>query len=656
MDNPRSAQENYVRQPRQIIVGCDGTNNTLTGGLHDTNVLKLIGQLVPEDDDQILYYDPGVGSPDQVPPLGFVNDMRRKFERLAGLASGRGIYENIAEAYLFLVDHYQPGDQIYLFGFSRGAFTARSVAGMVNLFGIVRTDSKSLILTLIRVYFSTPCDNIADDVWGYQNSIAKRTRAHKDANEKVASETGIASSDISEQNIKDYLIRTKERRSTRKEVADQVREKFASAEGAAASIHFIGVWDTVESVGIWGLKRKITSDGHTRGKPCFRHIRHALSMDEHRLTFTPRLFWDPDYDDDEADPAMHRSLQQRWFRGAHSDIGGGYDSKEAGLSDQAYRWMLDEAIACGLRTEPKRHQPEHGRKPYIAHDPGFNTPWWGVAGLTVRTNVTHYKDGEAKPVAVNTEGVGKEDNPRIYSVWNTALRVARGGTLAALVAVLLSFCWYGWQGAEAFRTGYANPLATIWHGAVGLELWKASYFLGFFRDMGLLNNWTTLGPTLFYVTPAAVATLIDFGLIAAYSWLVGLYGTWAFHAMVGRRDPREKIPWMFKLGYAPMILVLANVVENFLSLITLWCVAEFLQGWSYVFGAAMTIAWVIKWLGLVGTLALLICGLWRGIAHFRQRPGTGQRIGKRFPAVRDVLTPPVKTASPPVRHRRGWPR
>jgi uncharacterized protein (DUF2235 family) len=206
-------------RPRQIILGCDGTNNTLTGGVYDTNVLKMISQLAPADANRILYYDPGVGSPDQLPPLGVWNDVRRKLERLAGLANGRGIYENIAEAYLFLVDNYRKGDEIYIFGFSRGAFTARSVSGMVKLFGIIRPDSKSLILTLIRVYFSTPSNDAANT--GIVPRLIARTASERcKHNELVAKEAGAWAPDTFAENIHNYLSKTKKRRSTRQEVAD----------------------------------------------------------------------------------------------------------------------------------------------------------------------------------------------------------------------------------------------------------------------------------------------------------------------------------------------------------------------------------------------------------------------------------------------------
>jgi uncharacterized protein (DUF2235 family) len=162
----------------------------------------------------------------------------------------------------------------------------------------------------------------------------------------------------------------------REEVAEQVRNSFTSSHGRTACTHFVGVSDTVESVGIPLLSRSITSTGFTRNKDGFRHIRQALSMDEHRLSFAPRLYRDEDYTvDDPRDRSNSRSLRQRWFRGIHSDVGGGYDEHEAGLSDQAFDWMLAEAVACGLRA-PSAAAPQRQRaKPLIADDSCFATPW-----------------------------------------------------------------------------------------------------------------------------------------------------------------------------------------------------------------------------------------------------------------------------------------
>lgn len=651
MHTGQSALNESPKQARQIILCCDGTNNTLTGSCHDTNVLKIIGQLVPEEENQVLYYDPGVGAPDQLPTMSVLNDAHRIWERLAGLVNGKGIYENISEAYLFLVERYQPGDQIYIFGFSRGAFTARCVAGMVNLFGIVRTDSKPLILTLIRVYFSTPADDKADRGWWGGLTADKAIRRKKE-NDAVVEDTKIASFDATEKDITSYLARTKARRSTRAEVAKQVKREFTSPAGATAAVHFIGVWDTVESVGFPLKQRSITSDGHTMHKEGLRHIRHALSMDENRWTFAPRLYWDEDYDlHDASNPANSRSLRQRWFRGVHSDIGGGYDINEAGLSDESYRWMLNEAIACGLRTVPKQEKSEHLPKPYIAHDACYETPWWGVAGLTVRSNVTH-RDGKKKcGVPVITEGAASDSSARVYPVWKANVRLAHWQTWVAAVCMLVLAALYGWTGAAAMgRQSDVAVLSSIGTGWTGLESWKLTYFL---------QNYTSVpvhGPTSVAVTSAVLATIVDFGLIIAYSWLVGLYATWAFHAMVGLRNPAARVSPLVKLGYAPMLLVLADVAENIFTFITLWGIAQPIEPVAIVASFLMMTACVFKWLGLVGTAALLVCGIASKVNALGAAIGPAWAHWKS--AIREKfngLRQPARTASPPVRHRRGWP-
>jgi uncharacterized protein (DUF2235 family) len=602
-----SSQQNTVAsvpgKPRQLIVGCDGTNNTLTGGCHDTNVLKLIGQLVPADEAQILYYDPGVGSPDQLPPLGLLNEINRKRERLAGLAMGKGVYENIAQAYMFLVDNFQPGDQIYILGFSRGAFTARCVAGMVNLFGIIRAESNPLILTLIRVYFSTPSDDGMHTAKPWARMIARRARDHKKINEQIADATSIRSPNPTPKNVLDYLSMKKPRRSTRSEVARQVRDEFTSPHGKDAVVHFVGVWDTVSSVGIPLFKREITSSGTTRDKQGLRHIRHALSMDEHRLSFTPRLYWDEDYPaEDGFDPATSRSLRQRWFRGAHSDVGGGYDMNEAGLSDEAYHWMITEAIACGLRTALKVDHSEHARKPYIAHDACYDTPWWGVAGLTVRTNITYTKDGTAYRIPVKAGGAAAKARPRMYSVWSTGIKHMDGRFWFAVAAVIVLWMTSGWLGYVALHGEDATRFLTkIWQGAAQLDDWQRTYARGAITSYG--------PPALDSGAHAVGAIVADFGLIAAYSWLLGLYASWAFMEMAGLRKPDEKIAPVFLLGMAPMCAVLADLAENVLTILTLWFIA---RGWwsaSIFSGALMMGANLIKWAGLFASLVLIGCGI-----------------------------------------------
>jgi uncharacterized protein (DUF2235 family) len=617
--------------PRQIVLCCDGTNNTLTGGPRDTNVLKLISQLVPGDKGQVLYYDPGVGSPDQLPSLGLGNYLNRKRERIAGLAKGRGIYENIAEAYLFLVEKYEPGDQIYIFGFSRGAFTARCVAGMVNLFGLIRAESKPLILTLIRVYFSTPCSTNAATLPAfarYQAGQAKREKDFDDITKQKKQEAaqkrlktqaentgGLPVDAWVEEELQDSLlqkvVKFKRRMSTREEVAAQVKEEFTSPHGKNVAIHFVGVWDTVASVGLPFIsKRTITSDGGTKEKS-FRHIRHALSMDEHRATFEPRLYWDEDFEENahwdqgkkvwvkippalehttylplkegdgcirKKDEMKYRSLKQRWFRGVHSDVGGGYDSEESGLGDTAYVWMLKEAILCGLRTDPKSKRPEWQPKPLLLHDQSAATPWWSLAGLIVRTNKMHQRASTDETVSFD-----KDKNAAVYRRKIHVINFFKGkllwivlslfvASIALIISNRLSYFALTVPSTPSHSVSY---LGSLLQGGLCLDQWQRNLWPLWCATEGLNHQIAIASGAYLYA-----AIWIDFLFIIAYGWLLGLLSGWAFREITVNRLPNDPVSPLFKLGWAPCFLVSADIAENLLSFLTLWFLDNNITGFT----------------------------------------------------------------------------
>jgi hypothetical protein len=346
---------------KQIIICCDGTNNTLTANEHDTNVLKLYTHLASQQrPEQLLYYDPGVGAPDALPPMTLGDWLRNKIKRLWSLASGRGIYENMAQAYLFLMKHYQPGDQIYLFGFSRGAFTVRCISGMIHLFGVLNPQHETMLPTLLRVYFSDVKTAGIFTVF----KLCKRMLGVEAAEELRA----------------------------RQAVADQIRITFCDSERQQAPVHFIGVWDTVESVGLPGVGPKISSTSSIQHKR-IRHVRHALSLDEHRITYQPRLYTQNNFGDENT----QQSMLQLWFPGNHCDVGGGYPQKartraskmyqsETLLSDYAYDWMHAQAQRCGLSSAVL--MLDFNQK-VLAHDSTYSIPWWVMLGLCQRKTANH---------------------------------------------------------------------------------------------------------------------------------------------------------------------------------------------------------------------------------------------------------------------------
>ena len=255
--------------PKNIVVCCDGTGNEY--GEKNTNVVKLFEILDKDINRQIAYYDPGVGTFSTPTALTYAQKFLTK---ILGLAFGYGLTKNIEDAYEYLMDKYEKDDYVYLFGFSRGAFTIRALAGMIHKCGLLEKGSNNLIPYATRMYRYGKSSTAA----GFKKTFSRECKPH-----------------------------------------------------------FIGVWDTVKSVGFF-IRRKFPN---AKLNPDVNIGIHALSIDEKRSKFRPNL-WEEKEDINELD----QLIKQVWFTGVHSDIGGSY--KEAGLSNIALRWIVDEACKQGL--------------------------------------------------------------------------------------------------------------------------------------------------------------------------------------------------------------------------------------------------------------------------------------------------------------------
>jgi uncharacterized protein (DUF2235 family) len=265
---------------KRIVLCCDGTWNRAdqesAGKPCPTNVIKIAYRLCKRADDieQIIYYDQGVGTGDLE-------------DKLLGGATGAGLEQNIHDAYIFLMANYESGDEIYIFGFSRGAFTARSISGMIHKCGIIRRE-------FVEQY------------------LAAETLYH-DANVKAGDPAG-----------------------------KQFRTDFSLDGAKDTPVQMIGVWDTVGALGIplRGLRAHNREEFQfldTELNPAVKFAFHALAIDEHRGPFEPTL-WAT------SDPGQ--TVRQVWFPGVHSDVGGGY--KESDLSDITLEWMIQCATEAGL--------------------------------------------------------------------------------------------------------------------------------------------------------------------------------------------------------------------------------------------------------------------------------------------------------------------
>lgn len=285
-----------------LVVCSDGTWNTpddMDGGVPaPTNVVKLFNALAASDangTEQKKYYHPGVGTDG-----GWWN-------RLVGGGAGEGLDRNIKSGYQWLAKNYRPNDNIFLFGFSRGAYTARSLGGMITSCGLLDLSDATI----------TPAEG-----WQRVDSVFDCYRARADKSKFKALSTHLFS--------------------------ELAFHNKPAAEPIAMStpIFFIGVWDTVGALGIpddMALLNLLDSvDKHsfhdTNLSNAVVNARHAVAMDEHRQSFTPTLW---------TNVGNRAGVKQVWFPGVHSDVGGGYG--QVGLSDGALKWMIEEAGALNLK-------------------------------------------------------------------------------------------------------------------------------------------------------------------------------------------------------------------------------------------------------------------------------------------------------------------
>lgn len=263
---------------KRIVICADGTwNRPERLGEDDfpTNVLKLARAVKPIADDkvhQIVFYDWGLGSYHDAVVAG---------------STGKGINKNILDAYRFLVHNYQVGDAIYLFGFSRGAYTVRSLAAMINNCGILKSNQAKHIELAFSLYKNP---TIKPD-----SKEARKWRA-------------------------DYALES------------------------TTPISMIGAWDTVGALGLpftfFGMLEESDLFYDYKVGNHVSVVRHALALDEFRSDFAPCIW----------SPHSRCDIQQMWFLGAHSDVGGGYAPDPSGecLSAIPYHWMLEQAQAQGL--------------------------------------------------------------------------------------------------------------------------------------------------------------------------------------------------------------------------------------------------------------------------------------------------------------------
>jgi uncharacterized protein (DUF2235 family) len=277
---------------RNLVVCFDGTNNEF--GREPTNVVRLIEVLDRDRSKrQRLYYDPGIGT---LPEPGILTPALKTLTEWFGLAFGLGLSRKVAQAYTYLMDFWETNDRVFLFGFSRGAYTARVLAGLLHQVGLLPRGNYNLIPYALK-YFR------------------RITEGHHHQSEKIDA-------------------------SKWKKLCDDFRHTFAREiipgdDDRRFKVHFLGVWETVSSIGwIWDPKHF----PYTAYNPSVEYIRHAVSIDERRAFFRQNLFH----------PAQGQNVLELWFPGVHSDVGGGFAAECGRLWWNSFKWMQEQAASSGL--------------------------------------------------------------------------------------------------------------------------------------------------------------------------------------------------------------------------------------------------------------------------------------------------------------------
>ncbi|MBZ0162849.1 MAG: DUF2235 domain-containing protein [Notoacmeibacter sp.] len=334
---------------RNLVVLCDGTGNELGHALMEdqrdiriSSVLKAF-RVAEKRTNQHVWYSPGVGT---IGRSDWPHRIRQKVAEFIGLATGYGLDDNVLASYRFLVETWRPGDRIFLLGFSRGAWTVRVLAGMLHLIGLVRPDQMNMCDSALETYKRAAAENKLPLAWHFARVIGARY----------------------------------------------------------PTVHFMGCWDTVASVIVprpdrfWVPSLEVLP--FTKTNPSVATFRHALALDERRAMFTPVEWAQPQPfapNRFRPDETRAQDIEQRWFPGVHSDVGGGYPEKESGLSKLALVWLLDECGRAGLRLNMPNYRHLVLGEPKVGSEHRYRPPdpagvmhlslkhaWWLVEAFPKR--------------------------------------------------------------------------------------------------------------------------------------------------------------------------------------------------------------------------------------------------------------------------------
>ncbi|KAH8587871.1 hypothetical protein B0O99DRAFT_731593 [Bisporella sp. PMI_857] len=287
------SSKNPTTKQRRLVLCFDGTGNKFQGNVFDTNIVKLFQMLDRRDPDQFHYYQPGIGTYSEgrhSKPQSYLAALLSKISAAVDQGVGTSFVDHVVAGYRFLMRYYLENDGIYIFGFSRGAYTARFLAEMVHTIGLLSQGNEEMIHFAWETF-----------------SEFQQYRGDDSKSENI-------------QEHEKFMVRFK--------------QTFCRQ---GVKVHFLGLFDCVNSVGQFEVP--LTQKSFTYiPRSSATHVRHAVSIHERRLKFKPALF---KMDSKE----LSNDVVEMWFAGGHGDVGGGWglgQNQRYLLSDTPLLWMLEE--------------------------------------------------------------------------------------------------------------------------------------------------------------------------------------------------------------------------------------------------------------------------------------------------------------------------
>lgn len=280
---------------RNLVICLDGTGNQVRAS-SNTNVVLLYTMLdLSDPQKQVAYYDAGPGT---FSSGAAWSPLAKRISKLSGLAFGVGLRENLGQVYGWLMRTWEPGDRVFVFGFSRGAYTARALTGMLRTVGLARPGLDTVVPYAVQAHTRRFDDRSRDDYWATVHTFA----------EVFAQQTGDGRRTV--------------------------------------PVHYLGIWDTVKAAGLlrWQLHWP-----YTNKLPNVQRCRHAMSIDEKRRPYELKPV------SSIADGGL---LEQAWFAGVHSDVGGTFEDDGPKLSTIPLKWVAEGAVRAGLLVTPTAYDRE----------------------------------------------------------------------------------------------------------------------------------------------------------------------------------------------------------------------------------------------------------------------------------------------------------